>query len=104
MTVSNIAGHNMDFVQSRNVLQPAPEIERIVLGQRGYLRSSAQQVFDQVGADEAVSPRHKHAFALKVHLAGAYKTSQTVLVKRFLRRRVVHRSQSSDPADAPLIP
>src|SRR5271166_3616670 len=69
MTVSDVAGDNLDLVQSRNILQPAPEIERIILGQRCYVRSGAQQMFDQVGADESISPRHKNAFALKFHLA-----------------------------------
>jgi hypothetical protein len=69
MTVSDVAGDNLDLVQSRNILQPAPEIERIILGQRRYVRSGAQQMFDQVGADESISPRYKNAFALKFHLA-----------------------------------
>ncbi len=89
MTVSNIAGHHLDLVQGRNVLQPTPEIERIVLGQGRYVRSSGQKVFDQVRADEAVSPRHKHSFALQVHLAGAYKTLQPVVVKPILRFKVL---------------
>src|SRR5271166_887914 len=69
MTVSDVAGDNLDLVQSRNILQPAPEIERVILGQRCYVRSGAQQMFDQVGADESISPRYKNAFALKFHLA-----------------------------------
>ena len=69
MTVPDVAGDNLDFVQSRNILQPAPEIERIILGQRCYLRSGAQQMFDQVGTYESISPRYQNAFALKVHLA-----------------------------------
>jgi hypothetical protein len=69
MTVSDVAGDNLDFVQSRNILQPSPEIEGVILGQRRYLRSGVQQMFDQVGADESISPRYQNAFALKVHLA-----------------------------------
>src|SRR5271157_3845803 len=57
MTVSDVAGDNLDLVQSRNILQPAPEIERIILGQRCYARFGAHQMFDQVGADESISPR-----------------------------------------------
>ena len=64
MTVSDIASHNLDLVQRRNVLQPAPEIERIILRQGRYLRSCAKQMFDQVGADKAVGPGHENTFVL----------------------------------------
>src|ERR1700693_3503947 len=48
MTVSNISGHHLNLVQQPNVLEPAPEVERIILSQGRYMRSCAQQMFDQM--------------------------------------------------------
>ncbi len=69
MTVSNIPCDNLNLVQRWNVLQPAPEVERIILGQGRDVSSRTQQMFNQVGADETVGPGHKNTFALQIHLS-----------------------------------
>ena len=84
MTVSDVAGDNLDLVQSRNILQPAPEIERIILGERCYLRSGAEQMFDQVRTDETVGPGDKNAFALKIHLIELMKSRLRAGAKRII--------------------
>ena len=74
MTVSNIPGYHLNLWQRGDFLQSTPEIERIILGERCYLRSGAEQVFDQVPTDETVGPGDKNAFALKIHFIELMKS------------------------------
>src|SRR6202040_3354324 len=68
ITVPDIPSNNPNLVQRWNVLQPTPEVERIVLSQGCHLSSCTHQILHEMGADETIGAGHEHAFVLKIHL------------------------------------
>jgi hypothetical protein len=54
MRITDVAVEDLDLLQAAHVLQPAPAIEGVVLGQRFHLVALGNQHFSEVRADEAI--------------------------------------------------
>src|SRR5450759_875552 len=77
MRVTHIARDDTDLLEDRNVFQPAPVIEGIILRQRRDPGAASDQFFDQPRTDEAIGPSDENTLVTKLH-SGKWRGSQRI--------------------------
>src|SRR5438132_2064896 len=75
MRITDVTGHNRYFAEARNIFQPTPRIQRVVLTECGHLGALSYQDLNQVGADKTVRSGDEDSLAAKFHIESIGRTT-----------------------------